>query len=197
VRDAEEQAQQDTTVEDFRDFMARADGRHGEFTPERIWNMDETRLYWDMPPTRTIHYKNGGRVVVQTSKYSKAGFSVVLTCAKDGSMLPPLIIFKGSTKGTLIKTVPAAVRAACGDSVRVCFRPEAGMNEQVMLNEYHSLAKDQAGDRDILLVMDALNAHRTDAVKELYEKSKLHLCIIPAGHTSLLQHCSYCCYELL
>jgi len=182
-------AREETKVEkEFKKFLTNAYDNNN-FTRATVWNMDETRLYFDMPPKTTVHFRNAQPVVVATTGNSDTGFSVALTCSADGALLKPMVIFKGSRTGPLSKTEPAKIAAACGgeDKIKVIFTPKAAMDEQVMLDEYLPMVKDMAKNNKVLLCMDALRAHRTDNVKNFCKSNSLHLGNIPAGFTSTLQ----------
>lgn len=57
--------------------------------------MDETPLYFDMVPNRTLEKKGAKEVRVKTTGAGKRRVTVVLMCTASGKTLPPMIIFKG------------------------------------------------------------------------------------------------------
>lgn len=58
-------------------------------------NMDETPLYFDMVPSRTLEKKGAKEVRVKTTGAGKRRVTIVLACLASGKTLPPMIIFKG------------------------------------------------------------------------------------------------------
>ena len=66
-----------------------------EFTDDRIINMDETPLYFDMPTSRTISKKGVREVRIRSTGAEKKHLTVILACTASGIMLPPMLIFKG------------------------------------------------------------------------------------------------------
>ena len=65
------------------------------FSPELIINMDETRLYFDMPASRTINKRGTRQIRVESTGAEKRHFTVILACTVSGKMLSPMMIFKG------------------------------------------------------------------------------------------------------
>ena len=62
--------------------------------------MDETPAFFDMVPTKSC--KIGSReFVVRTSRNDKKHITIVLLAAADGTLLPPMLIFKGKTERTI------------------------------------------------------------------------------------------------
>ncbi len=66
----------------------------------QILNFDETGVLFESHGSRTLTRK-GSKEVVCTKNDSKGGITALLTCAADGTMLPPQLIFDGKTKASL------------------------------------------------------------------------------------------------
>ena len=64
--------------------------------------MDETPAFFDMIPAKSICKTGSRECIVQTSESEKKT-CVVLSAAADGTMLPPMLIFKGKTDKTIKK----------------------------------------------------------------------------------------------
>ena len=62
-----------------------------------LGNMDETPVYFDIVPGKTIECKGVKTVKVRTTGSEKRHITVVLGCTAMGDFLPPMIIFKGMT----------------------------------------------------------------------------------------------------
>ena len=67
----------------------------GRYPLALIGNMDETPMYFDLVPSRTIERTGAKEVLVHTTGADKRHLTVVLTVTADGKMPPPMIIFKG------------------------------------------------------------------------------------------------------
>lgn len=62
-----------------------------------IINMDETPMYFDMLPGKTITKKGTKEVRVRSSGADKRKLTVVLSCTVNGNFLPVVAIFKGKS----------------------------------------------------------------------------------------------------
>ena len=79
--------------------------RIGKYPCLLVANMDETPAFFDMIPAKSI-CKTGSRdCIVQTSgsQKKKQHVTVVLSATAYGTMLPPMLIFKGKTDKTIKK----------------------------------------------------------------------------------------------
>ena len=68
--------------------------------------MDETPVFFDMVPEKSLVQKGQKSVRIRTFGSEKKHATVVLTVAADGFILPPMIIFRGKTNQT-IKAIEA------------------------------------------------------------------------------------------
>ena len=59
--------------------------------------MDETPVYFDIVPGKTIECKGMKTVKVRTTGLKKRHITMVFGCTAVGHFLPPIIIFKGMT----------------------------------------------------------------------------------------------------
>ena len=64
--------------------------------------MDETPLYFDMIPSRTLEKRGAKEVRIKSTGAEKQHITVVLACTGAGKMLSPMIIFKGNIICTLV-----------------------------------------------------------------------------------------------
>ena len=64
-----------------------------KYPAEMILNMDETPLFFDLIPGRTLSSKGKQQIILRGTTATKCHLTVVLTCTASGHMLPPMIIF--------------------------------------------------------------------------------------------------------
>ena len=70
---------------------------NGKYSNELIGNMDETPLYFNMIPSRSLEKRGAKEVRVKFTGAQKWHITVVLACTgASRKMLPPMIIFKGN-----------------------------------------------------------------------------------------------------
>ncbi|OQR99616.1 hypothetical protein ACHHYP_20220 [Achlya hypogyna] len=81
-----------------RSFWAK----HAEKDPSLILNCDETGIFYDMLPSKTLTEENSDAVVDYIENNS-GRVTAVLTIRSDGSKLPMLFIVKATPGGTIEK----------------------------------------------------------------------------------------------
>ena len=143
--------------------------------------MDETPVYQDMLPTTTVNKKGESTILLKSTGHEKNRYTVVLACMADGTKLPPMIIYKRTTrpKGDFPSNVILhwnakgwVDEAACKMWVqRVWIKRPGGY-----FNRERSL-----------LVWDKFSAHLTDGVRKTLNDAKTDIAVIPGGLTSILQ----------
>ena len=63
--------------------------------------MDETPLFFNMSPSKTIAKKGAKSILIRTQNQEKCRISVILTITAKRKKLPPYLIFKGKTNGDI------------------------------------------------------------------------------------------------
>ena len=99
---------------------------NGDFPFELIANMDETPVYFDMVPSKTVDVKGKKTIKMRTTKSEKCRLTAALSCTSTGVMLPPMLIFKGTTPRSV-----RGVKGSAGTVVR--YQKKGWMDEKVML----------------------------------------------------------------
>ena len=160
----------------FHTFV-KSKREENEFDDNMIINMDETPVYFDLQPSKTINKCGEKSVLIRTTGSEKRHFTVVLAVAASGDMLPPMIIFKG--KRDLNMSVPP------GWIVTV--QEKGWMDESLMLRWIRDLYLKYTKKDRSLLVMDSFRGHLTENVKKAFRKGNTVTAIIPGGCTSKLQ----------
>ena len=151
-------AQLERKLESFLNEVRVLRVRHG-YSPDMIINKDETPMYFDMVPEKTISKKGKKEVHVRSSGAEKRKLTVTLTCTGDGEMIPALAIFKGKRK----------LKFKSPDDVHVTVQAKGWMDADVMLQWFKAVilpyvkAKKERG----LLLIDSFSAHQTDEFLEL------------------------------
>ena len=148
--------------------------------------MNETPVFFDMVPEKSLVQKGQKSVTIRTSGSEKRRVTVVLTVAADGFMLPPMIIFRGKTYQT-IKDIEAPEGF-------VVTQEKAWMDESLMFiwfdQVWKSYAEKKQKELDFnrsLMVYDAFKAHTTDEIKAVLSINSTNLIMVPPGCTSKCQ----------
>jgi hypothetical protein len=74
----------------------------GKFTSDRIVNIDETNIYFDMTANKTLEIHATRSVPAKGTGCSNR-CTVLLGCTMDGKMLPPFIVFVGKKTGRIVR----------------------------------------------------------------------------------------------
>lgn len=166
--------------------------RIGKYPLSLVANMDETPAFFDMVPAKSITKTGAKECVVRTSGGEKKHVTVVLSATADGTMLPPMIIFKGKTEKTIEKLrIPEGFVVKC--------QAKAWMDEHLMkvwlddiwLKYTKKVSKDIDFENS-LLTYDAFSAHKTEDVESKLVQNKCDALMIPAGCTSKCQPMDVC-----
>ena len=116
-----------------------------------------------MVPRNTIDVKEKKTIRVRTTKSEKKRITAVLTCTASGQMLPPMVIFKGTT--------PRCVKGVSGTSGGiVSFQQKAWVDEQQMLKWIREVWVKHTKKQPSLLVLDACSAHLTTSSKGIQQE---------------------------
>ena len=156
--------------------------RIGKYSRSLVANMDETSAFFDMIPAKSICKTGSRECIVRTSGNEKKHVTVVLSAAADGTMLPPMLIFKGMTDKTKRKTQEKSWMDEGLMEVWV---------EEIWLKYVREVSK-QLGFDNYLLTVDAFSAHKMDDVQSKLVENKSDILMIPPGCTSKCQPMDVC-----
>ena len=99
---------------------------NGDFSYDMIANMDETPIFFDTVPSKTVDRKGKKSIKVRTTKSEKRRITAVLACTATGDMLAPMVVFKGTTNRCV-----SGVRSSEG--TLVSYQKKAWIDENEML----------------------------------------------------------------
>ena len=153
---------------------------NGDFPYELIANMDETPAYFDVVPSKTVDKKGKKSIIVRTTKSEKRHITAVLSCIATGEMLPPMIIFKGTTTRSIngVTNKNGAI---------VTYQGKAWMDEDIMKQWITRVWVQYTKKRPSLLVLNSFSAHVTEEIQVMFARCNTTVIVIPGGCTSVLQ----------
>ncbi|KAK1932284.1 Tigger transposable element-derived protein 6 [Phytophthora citrophthora] len=93
---------QDDLNEVQKAFSCKYDELYGQYDPSAVFNIDETGVYYDTPPSRIL-CERGKSTAITTSEKNSARLPVVCSVRGDGQKLPLFFILRGAPGG-YIKT---------------------------------------------------------------------------------------------
>ena len=170
--------------------------RIGKYPRSLVVNMDETPALFDMIPVKSICKTGSRECIVRTSGSEKKHVTVVLSAAADGTMLPPMLIFKGKADKTIKK-----LRIPEGFIVKTQEKPwmDKGFMEvwveEIWLKYVREVSK-QLGFDSSLLTFNAFSAHEMDDVQSKLVENKSDILMIPPECTSKCQPIDVCINKL-
>ena len=153
---------------------------NGDFPYQVVANMDETPVFFDLVPSKTVDVRGKKSIRVRTTKSEKKHITAVLSCVATGEMLPPMIIFKGKTTRS-IHGVKSNGRAV------ITYQQKAWMDEDVMKQWITKVWIVYTKKQPSLLILDSFSAHMTEAITSMFERFNTTVLVIPGGCTSVLQ----------
>ena len=160
--------------------------RENEIAIDCVVNGDETPIGFDVSPKSTIARKGERTVRIKKSTATQKA-TVFLAVARDGTKLPPFIIFKGKPNGRIakkdFKDYPAGAVYICQDS--------NWMDEQAMLKwvELVWVPFTKGKSSPCYLIVDDFSAHKTSAVRSAISECGSSYDIVEPGYTGKLQVC--------
>ena len=144
--------------------------------------MDETPLYFDMVPSRSLEKKGAKDVRVKSTGAQKRHVTVVLACTGAGKMLPPMIIFKGKNLSISLlshlchigKTTRVIKGLTAPPGFIIAHQSKAWMDGPLMQRWVKEIWLKYT-EKKSLLVFDTFKAHITDEVSNPLFLSSLSL----------------------
>ena len=147
---------------------------NGDFPYDLIANMDETPAYFDIVPPKTVDKKG------KNNHCSRCKITAVLSCIAMGDMLPPMIIFKGTTT----RCIASVTRK---NGTVVTYQIKVWWDEDIMKQWITKVWVQYTKKRPSLLVLDSFNAHLTEEIQAMFVCCNTTVIVIPGGCTSVLQ----------
>ena len=153
--------------------------------------MDETSVFFDMVPVKSLVQKGQKLVAIRTSGFEKRHVTVVLTVAADRFILPPMIIFRYKTN-QIIKDIEAP------EGFVIATQEKAWVDESLMFTWFDQVWKSYTEKKKkldfnrSLMVYDAFKAHTIDEMKVRWSISSTNLIMVPPVCTWKYQPLDVC-----
>ena len=188
VKTHESQKHPRETVEEATSFVDRMVPRFAEENkdPHFILNMDQTPIFFSMTPGKTLEKQGSCSVNVRSSSGSTMRVTVAVCITAAGTVLPPLIIFKGKRNGRIVRefpTYPEGAFYACQD--------RAWMDETVMSEWVDKVLKPYAetSPEGIVpsILLDSYRCHLMATIVNAIQDTGTEVEHIPGGCTGLTQ----------
>ncbi|RHY05816.1 hypothetical protein DYB36_006294, partial [Aphanomyces astaci] len=156
--------------------------RYGHYDHSNIINVDETAVYFDMPPGKTLA-EVGTSSKVSTGEKHSPRLTAVLTIRADGTKLPLLFIVKGQLGGTIEKQELESYPAGHHYAVQ----KNAWMDERIWSMYLDDVLAPCVEDASVLLV-DNLKCHVSEESHDKVAEAMFSVVEpLPANSTSRCQ----------
>ncbi|RHX98752.1 hypothetical protein DYB36_012106, partial [Aphanomyces astaci] len=162
------------------DFAAEFHCEYIAYGKECVYNVDETCIYYDMPP-RYIWVVRGGRSNILSREKHSLRMTAVLTVRADGTKLPILFIMKGVPGGRIdeLSTFPPGHHYVVQE--------RAWMDKRVWAAYLRDVLGEAIEEPSVVL-LDNLESHVSGELYNImYEELGAHLCALPSNATSVCQ----------
>ena len=159
-------------------YLAQCARAYRQYTPKLLFTMDET--FWPLVPKQQqlVRTHNNKEFKPSTNIDVKAGMTLVVTVAADGTKLPLYFIGKGKTMRCTDKFGP--------DSEYYYHSESGWMTEDVMLQYLDEIIVPASNGQCCGLVLDSYSAHITDAVYKKAKENNIEIIVVPSCMTSVL-----------
>ena len=155
--------------------------------PHLLINMDETAVYLNCSPNRTVHMKGEKAVAMNIGSASSMRFTLAVTVAMDGTKLPLFVIFKGTPGGSVEKQLPTILP----EGIFGCVQKKGWMDNRTMRIWYDKFYKPYIGTVTSTsgLLLDDFVCHKSGELTQRLNSDNSLLYMIPPHYTGLLQPC--------
>ena len=171
-------------VKDIKDTMEKE-----KIPKEMVINFDETGVPI-VPQSQWTMAEQGAKQVPLTALDDKRQITAVLACSMSGKLLPPQLLYQGTTERCHPKvTVPP--------SWDIWHSPSHWSNHNTIVRyiekilvPYLNQQRQEAAlafDHPAIVILDVFKAHRTPDVLDVFRRSHCRLVFVPANCTSEMQ----------
>jgi transposase len=172
---------------DFMNTVARPKVVGGNRDLDFIINMDQTPVPFTYHSKKTLEQSGRATVPIRKSTGDTKRATFALTITASGKALPPVLVFKGSAKGRIVRNefprYPEYIKYACQEN--------AWMDERVMIMWVEEVLQpyvETAPDGVVpILFLDSYRCHMMASVVNRIQALGVEVQHIPGGCTGLCQ----------
>ena len=156
-----------------------------------IVNMDETALFLNMSPKKTINEKGDNTIMIKTLGQEKQRISILLSVSAEGDKLAALVVFKGKPNGKICKNLNNNLYVKQKYLFVRC--NTNGWCTKSIMNDYNNdiwepyINKHKFDMGRALLIFDNAPMHTGKDIENIFINKNKRLVYIPKGLTSILQ----------
>ena len=167
-----------------------------EIKPTHIYNMDEVGVFFELSHNHTLDLKGKKIIGKFSSGKSKERVTVMVTACWDGTLLPPVLIFKTTrAKGDKERAYPKNEYAKLDKDTESKLKAQGGMAlqnytawcTQRVMKEFYIPYFQRKASKKHMLIMDNFSAHSCDGTIESLEKKNINYLFLAPNTTPITQ----------
>ena len=157
-----------------------------------IFNMDESPIFFNMVPKKTIAKRGKKTILIKTQSQEKVRISIILTISADGDKLKPLIIFKGKTGGLIEKNLSKNSYVISNKCV-ICVNQNAWATDSIIKVWFNNIWLEYLRKAENLcenvgyIILDRATSHQTPEILDTFKTQDKFVTFIPPGLTRFIQ----------
>ncbi|RHZ16633.1 hypothetical protein DYB26_016419, partial [Aphanomyces astaci] len=164
------------------DFAAEFHREYIAYGKECVYNVDETGIFYDMPPRYICAVRGGSSKISRGEKHSLR-MTAVLTVRADGTKLPILFIIKGVSGGR----IDSGELSPFPPGQLYAVQEDAWMDKRVWATYLRDVLGEAIEEPSVVL-LDNFESHVSgESYNIMYEEIGAHLCALPSNATSVCQ----------
>jgi hypothetical protein len=175
-------AERRTTVDEsyVSCFLHRLNSLSNDYSPDLVFNMDETCWRLFEAPRKVLAEKGSETVKLRSKTSEKTSFTAVGAISASGQKLPLWVLAKG-------KTPRCETKFGAHQDVLVKHSESGWATENIVMSYIEWLSHEIADGTPCALILDVYPTHRTDRVIEIAAANDVELLFVPAGGTGRFQ----------
>jgi len=181
-QEPEEITEEGRLVEEFKAQYAEVLASH-QIPEEAVFNMDQTALYYEIPPKKTIEIVGTKQVAIATSGDEKKRVTIISLIGCNGARYRQMVIFKAVHKATVYKSLQRLNDDETYFSTQENAWIDEDQLEEWLNNVWYPIAREIEGPKLLLLDKHPLHFDK----KHIFEKFGTHLLFVPTKMTHSLQ----------
>lgn len=178
-------------ADEAREFVAYMRGELSgpEINQDYVINMDQTPIYFSMPPRRTLHLVGESTIPIASTDNSTSRVSVSVTLTASGLLLKPMMTFKGVPNGRIaLREFPTYPNKE--ECLLTC-QKKAWVDEDNLKKWIDGVLKPHLEGRPNgvtpIVLLDSYPVHKMDSIVQAIENLGAKVYHIPGGCTPLAQ----------
>lgn len=161
----------------FELFFCKINSAIEKFDEHHIWNYDEIPIYFQPEINRTIDFKGTSTVSIISQQAQKKRLTLILLICADGTMAPPILLFKDKGFKNFAIDFPNALLISNPNA----YNTVVTMVDKI-LPHFYKIVKIKS-----VIIHDKCSAHINKRVLDELKSHEFETIEIPGGATCLLQ----------